>query len=382
MKSPTKRHSHLLAQIRSLRTIFSVLGALIGAAWLFTMGAAAASPDAAFTVANFPVEANAKNAVAAKKAAIADGQSAALRSLLKRIVPVSAYADLKRLGAVEASHYVNGFAVRREQNSSTAYYASLDFQFSPDNVRTLLRQSGIPFVDKQAPLTTIVPVLLNPDNSFQGSTGSWGEVWNSLDLENSVSPLRVSAIRSTTHPDVLQGLAAGDEARGLRILTSEYGSQYVLLASAQIDAAAKLLKVRIDGRDAVGPIAWQRDYRIYDGDTAYAMELAAVVSLGVIEGRWKMQEVRSSGGLGAFSQPMQAVHIQVLFNSAREWYQTNQKLSELPGVSNFQVGPVTARKADVSLSYPGGGKQLANELAREGYVMTDSLGFWQLRPQF
>ncbi len=54
-------------------------------------GARRAPPDAVFTVANYPVEARADNAVAAKDRALADGQQAAFRSLLKRLVPVTAY---------------------------------------------------------------------------------------------------------------------------------------------------------------------------------------------------------------------------------------------------------------------------------------------------
>ena len=44
--------------------------------------AAAATADAVFTVGNYPVEARADNAVAAKTKALADGQQAAFRSLL------------------------------------------------------------------------------------------------------------------------------------------------------------------------------------------------------------------------------------------------------------------------------------------------------------
>ena len=53
--------------------------------------------DAIFTVGNYPVDARADDAVAAKKTAIADGQKAALRSLLKRLVPVTAYPRLRKL---------------------------------------------------------------------------------------------------------------------------------------------------------------------------------------------------------------------------------------------------------------------------------------------
>src|SRR5688572_4862645 len=89
----------------------------------------AAAAEAVFTVANYPVEARADNAAAAKDRALADGQQAALRSLLKRLVQVTAYARIKRLRDVKAGDLVDGFKVRSERNSSTDYIASLDFTF-------------------------------------------------------------------------------------------------------------------------------------------------------------------------------------------------------------------------------------------------------------
>ena len=104
--------------------------------------ARAANEEKAFTVANYPVEATDKNAVAAKERALADGQNAAFRSLLKRLVPVTAYKQLARLSSVKAADMVSGVAVRSEQNSSTAYIASLDFSFQPEAVRSVLQREG------------------------------------------------------------------------------------------------------------------------------------------------------------------------------------------------------------------------------------------------
>jgi sugar phosphate permease len=51
----------------------------------------AAAGDKPYTVGNYPVDATANDAVAAKEKALADGQQAALKSLFKRLVPVTAY---------------------------------------------------------------------------------------------------------------------------------------------------------------------------------------------------------------------------------------------------------------------------------------------------
>jgi Uncharacterized protein conserved in bacteria (DUF2066) len=362
-----------------------LLQAVLASALLFAPGGpvAAASRNAgAFTVANFPVEARGKNAVAAKKTAISDGQSAALRSLLKRIVPVTAYGRLRQMGEVDAAQYVNGISVRGEQNSSTEYYASLDFAFSPDGVRGLLRERGVPFIDEQAPSVLLIPVLIGALGAPERSAGTWGEVWGGLDLENSVTPLTVVPLRPNIHPDVFNGLAQRDEARGMRILAAEYGRRQVVVVQAEVDRSTNRLKVRIDGRDSVGPVNWSRTYRIYDGDAAYAMELAAVVTLGVLEGRWKALKARQSGGIGALTQPAAPVRIEVLFNNARDWYRLQRELAELSGVEAFRVGAVSARSANVSLSFPGGGGGLANVLARQGLSLDNAGDRWVLRQRF
>ena len=59
-------------------------------------------------------------------------------------------------------------------------------------------------------------------------------------------------------------------------------------------------------RTLPGPFVWKRSYRISDGDVAYALELASVVTLGVIEGRWKVartQGIGDGGGMSGWRDP-------------------------------------------------------------------------------
>ena len=130
-----------------------------------------------FTVGNYPVDATPANAVAAKQKALADGQQAAFRSLLKRLVPVTDYDRLKRLSQLKSSGFLEGVSVRCERNSSTRYIANLDFSFRADSVRAVLQQEGIPFVEEQARDIIIVPVVRNADGSVD--TGAAARAWTS-----------------------------------------------------------------------------------------------------------------------------------------------------------------------------------------------------------
>ena len=88
-----------------------------------------------FTVANYPVEARADNAVAAKDRALVEGQQAAFRSLLKRLVSVTAYSHIARLKDFRAGDLIEGVKVRSERNSTTEYFANLDFAFQAKLLR-------------------------------------------------------------------------------------------------------------------------------------------------------------------------------------------------------------------------------------------------------
>jgi hypothetical protein len=352
--------------------------------------AAAAGADSAYTVANYPVDATAANAVAAKDQALADGQQAAFRSLLKRIVPVTAYKQLTRVSNVKAADLISGVAVRSERNSATDYIASLDFSFQADGVRAALSREGIPFVDEQAPPVTVITALLqgNPPTA-SNDTGLWRRAWTGLDLQHTITPVAIQDLKPTIHADTVAMLLAGDD-NGLRILNDEYGTKLIVMAVGETDMTSKKLTVTLAGRDAAGPLLLKRTYRISNGDLDYASQLAAVVALGVLEGRWKA--VKSMGQQsGTGDTPVWAastggngedVSFVVEFVNSGQWDQIRTQLLDTPGVDALDISTVTDRNADVSLKFPGGARGLANALGARGLSLVNTPEGWFLRPNY
>lgn len=347
-----------------------------------------------FTVANYPVEATAENAVAAKDKAHSEGQQAALGALLKRIVPVTAYHRLDRLTALRAADFIDGVAVRSERNSRTRYIANLDFSFQADAVRDLLHREGVPYVEQQAPRIVLVPILAQPGGEggakFRPAGGTWSEVWQGLDLDNTLTPLKVEALQPSIQDDTIAAALAGDD-RVERVLAGAYDVDFVVLAVAEVDQPGGQLTVTVAGVDPAGLMTWRRSYRVADGDVAYAMELAAVVTQGVLEGRWKVARLENSGGFGgaaargvySYSAGGGAdVHMAAHFTSRSEWDDIRGRLLNLPGVENLRIGTVSDQSAELSLTYPGGGQSLALALGREGLVLTDGGGLWALRSAY
>jgi Uncharacterized protein conserved in bacteria (DUF2066) len=358
-----------------------------------TLAAGAADPTAAaeavFTVANYPVEARADNAAAAKDKALADGQQAALRSLLKRLVPVTAYARIKRLANVKAGDLVDGFKVRSERNSSTDYIASLDFTFQSKGVRDLLRREGIPFTDEQAPALTVVPIWRGAAGASTKGEAGWTNAWKGLDLEHALTPVKLQALKKEVAPATVEALASGDGG-AIRALVAAYGSELVLIAVAEHDAAAGRLNVTLSGRDAVGAFTLKRAYRIDAADPGYANDLAAVISLGILEGRWKA--IKSRGGSGGGGSgggggggPVAAgdtdLLIAVEFRGMSEWQDISRKLGSTPGVEELEVAGLSARGARVTLRYAEGAERLADALARQGLNLRNADGSWLLKAQ-
>ena len=370
---------------RARRAVWPALVAVVA-----MPGVAGAAPaqDKVFVVGNYPVEARAADAVAAKEKAIADGQQAAFRSLLKRLVPVTAYRRLDTLRDTRAADLVEGFAVRSERNSSTEYIASYDFSFQPDGVRRLLEQAGIPFLDRQAEPLTLVPMYRAPGTGagaqepFSEARGSdaWLYAWKALDLANTITPINLKPAKSESRADV-KAVAEGDFA-ATRAFASDYQAGTIVVALLEPDPANRRVRVTLAGQDAAGPFKLARNYRLDGTDLTYTAELAAVISLAVIEGRWKATSTRGqaagSGGEAGARDQAGALRIAVEFSGMNEWQVISRQLAQTPDVADLEVEGLSARGARLALRYPGGAERLASALAEHGLTLRSAGGGWVL----
>jgi len=348
--------------------------------------AAHAAGDAgkAYTVANYPVEARAQDAVRAKEKALADGQQGALRALLKRLVPVTAYTRLQKLAPAPAKDMLEAFAVKKETNSQTDYIATLDFIFSAKAVQAYLRANGIAFVDEQAEPVVLVPVwhtasvgkAAAPMPAPLSAGGkAWSEAWRGLDLDHALSPAAVKPLKSEIHADAISQLAGGDLS-ALRIFTGEYNTQNLVVAIAEPDASGRKLIISYVGEDAVGPIYLRRTYRIQGGDLAYTAEYAAVVGLGVLEGRWKA--IRAGMQPASAAPVAEELQFTVEFNGLGEWDRISRRISAIPGVSQLQPVTLSSQGGEVKLLYGGGMEDLQRALFPQGLYLQNRGGAWIL----
>jgi hypothetical protein len=201
---------------------------------------------------------------------------------------------------------------------------------------------------------------------------AWTGIWKTLDLEHTLTPIDLQRLKPEIHTDTLKMLLDGSGAD--RILAGEYGKPHVVVAIAEPDAATKRLDVTLAGMDAVGPLHLKRSYRVFDGDTGYTMELAAVVSQRVLEGRWKA--LRS--GIGSAAHGAQ-IAVQARYTSLAEWRDMRRQLLDMPGVNDLRIEAESAQGANLTLRYPGGPDKLAAALYSRGLSLQGGVTGWVLR---
>ncbi len=348
---------------------------------LMMPAASASDADSPFVVAKYPVQAHAQNAVAAKERAIADGQQAAFRSLVKRLIPVTDYKALGKLKSTQVAGLIEGLSVRAERNSSTSYTATLDFSFNPNKVRDVMFRAGIRFVDEQAAATAIVPVFLPPSAgggaSLSQASGEqmWRDAWAGLDLEHALTPVKLHAAPPSLTPQVIAA-SLKDANAPLRAIAALSKTGQALLAIAEPDPAGKRLHVTLTGTDAVGSFVLRRSWRLDLADPAYSAEFAAVVALATIEGRWKATRDVAAIPLPPSGAALMPVQLVIEYRSLNEWQALQKRIATVPGVSDFVIAGLTAQGADAALRYPGGGEQLAAALAAQGIELTNARGTW------
>ncbi|MGB0087414.1 MAG: DUF2066 domain-containing protein [Rhodomicrobiaceae bacterium] len=328
---------------------------------------AKAKTSGVYTVAKVSVSADADNAVAAKEKALAQAQQIALRALLTRMTPWSAHGRLPVLNSDMIERMIEGFVVRRESNSNTRYIATLDFSFEPNAVRDILNRFELPYTDQQAPQSLLLPVMVEGGAVRPGSKNPWFEALSGVDGEHTLAPIKLASPRSDLSASMIGDLSASSHSL-LETLGYQYRSQNVVLAIADVDAQATALHLRLIGQDAVGNFALDRTFRIPERDIDYTANLAAQISVKVIEGRWRRVKLTSQG---AYEGPadLQRVALTAQFSSLKAWQDMRARLQKVPGLQGLDVKALNARGASIEVDFPGGAERLAQAAQSQGLAL-------------
>lgn len=364
----------------SLGVAFLLL-AIMGAAIAAVPGNARASDI--YTVAGVHVDERANDEVAAKTTGIAKAQRDALRKLMERITLRTDHPRLPEATDAVVSRTLRDFAVTEEKFGGGRYIATLSIRFNPEDVRDVLRSSGIPFAEIQSGPMVMLPVYQNAGSTLLwDEPNPWFDAWLRRELPTGLVPL-VLPMRDLSDISAItaEQAIAGDETR-LQSIASKYDAFGVVVALAQqrTDPVNNVpsLEVTMTTHHPGEPArVVTRGFQAREGtDLNGLFDLTADELVVELEEAWKRDNLEQAGS-------QQQIRILVPVSRLSEWLDVKRKMSSVPSVKGMNVARLSVREAEVDLTFLGQPEQLRRALALKDLDMTyaEDKSAWVVRPR-
>ncbi len=356
---------------------------------LFAPAAAWAQSGAAdiFTVARVSVEATAASAEAARLIAQDRGRAQALQILLQRLTPSGDWPYLPHPQLSDLLDMQVGFEVEHERFSTLAgaqnrYLADITYSFRRDRIRSLLRREGTAFSESQASPALVLAVFEREDERLLWEEENpWAAAWYEMDFSHELVPmmLPLGDLSDTTIVSV-DDVVSGNWA-ALEFLATRYNVNRIFVAHAVLlddgfGNARLYARVTELSADGVG--------QIIDTQVGGALAAGEVSSLGDIgtraitllsgqlQERWKSQTLVSY-------DVIHRIDATAVYNSLDEWVAIREALEGSATVNEYNAYALSARGAELSVTFVGSVQQLMITLEQHGVALTGTRGYWDLR---
>ena len=326
--------------------LFSILFGAI-ATLTVSVGPAFADTRAVYTISGIQVDKTASTTQEAELNAIAAAKIIGLQALVQKLtlpedrenIPAEFY------GFDNANRLATAYDVQDEKRTTLLYRAKLDVLYNPSAVRSALHGLNIPFIDQQAPLSMMVPVVTN-----QLLTDEWRNAWPQSN-DGALNPY-VKALSFYTASDSWETLSS--EANSVM-------AKNAVLAELSGEAGAyrvRLVRETAGGATTIGVTA-----------PVATIEDAVRASSVYLDAAWKRQSViRSTERTRSKAT--------VRFADLASWNSIRSALSASALVSEFQVDALSSDGALVSFAYAGTEDRLLTELRQRGVKLEKDESGW------
>ncbi|MGC2856705.1 DUF2066 domain-containing protein [Novispirillum sp. DQ9] len=347
---------------------------------------AQARPDAAlYTVRQVPVRAEGASVVAAKEAALLQGQREALRILLERLTQPEDRGRLPSPTDAVLQTLVLGVSIDDERTPPRGYIATLTVSFIPQAVQGLLRQADVPFTDQRGRRLVVIPVWQGGPNQppvLWEDPNPWRETWANRRSQGLV-PLEapVGDLDDVTAIDVTRAMAG--DAAAVTALAERYEAVGGLLAVARLQpgtpaqVVVEATPVGAAADSQAEPITVTQplpaDQPAAEGLAQALAGAMRGVARQVDEG-WKTRAVGFSGATA------QLTALVPLEGRLSDWLEVRRRLEASPAVRETRLQALTKDRAQITVLYGGEPSRLGESLGRQGLSLVDEGGYWTLRP--
>jgi hypothetical protein len=324
-----------------------------------------------FTVRDVAVDVTAATAADARAKALRDGQAEAFDRMLRRLTRRSDHNALPRTDAEAAAFLIQGLEVANEKTSSVRYLADLTVRFKPDEVRRLLRQTGVPFAETASKPLLVLPVLKSRVGLLLWEAANlWRTAWTELKIQRGLVPMIVPLGDLADIADIDAAQAMLGEAAALAAIVQRYQAGSALVALAT-------LSVRDDGLVVVDVVTSRPDTStetsasltftaVSTDEVADLMATAAGETAAAVEDGWLERH------LLRFDQS-QGMKLAIPMRSLEEWISVQRKLRSITIVSRVDLRVLRRDAAEIEIEYFGDESQLTSALAERALELEEPL---------
>ncbi|GGD01048.1 DUF2066 domain-containing protein [Aquisalinus flavus] len=316
------------------------------------------------------------------------------------------YAGGKQPVMLDASQLPSmeqGFAVFDEKSSARTYSAKISYRFKAEEIRDLLKRSGIPYSESQTRMALIIPVLETQNGDYLWETNNpWARAWLARSLTNELTPMLLPRGDETDMEILPVGAALSFDQAALQQMAERYGVRQVLIAHAFLDEEDGQYRMR--GRLLDGYLASSgRNAANYSADNASALydDTAGFGSSGVLVRTSSDQPGRAlfenffRGEAGDFPvlaqravenmvsryaagwkaqtlvdhSVVRQVRMNVWVDSLDEFALIRRALEDSPIVESIETGPISLQGGSITVSVAGAMDQLVADLRQRNVIL-------------
>ena len=364
--------------VRRLATVFpAMLVAVFLAVQPPPGGALAASTaDDIFTVPDIAVDATANSALAAREAARIDGQRRAFGVLIERLTLAADRGRVPRVSDQQLTELVRDFEVTNERSSAVRYLAAYTFRFRADEVRRLLADAGVPFVETVSKPVVVLAVLRQGENALLwDDPNPWRSAWADRQGDAGLVPFVVPLGDAADIAAIGAEQALAADPAALASLAAHYDGDDVLIAVAtQLPSGelkTTLRRVSASGTSEVAGMVFQKNAGESDADL---MGRAVTASAGAVQEAWRRGNVLAPGKEEILTAEVPLVGI-------ADWVLVRGRLAGVPAVKRSDLMSLGKQSARVEIHYLGDPTRLRTALAQRDLVLGGGEGVWSLQPR-
>lgn len=311
-----------------------------------------------YRVSGIDVDVEASNAVEAREAAIALGESRALSRLMDRLVPSSARNQVPSLGASEVSSLVEDLRVSDERTTSSRYIASLTVSFRPQAVRQLLREKRVPFAEQRSEAVVVLPVFeRGQDVTLWRDDNPWLQAWADHRGRGLV-PFNVPLGDASAMSMISAQDARSGDREALDRIAQANGTDGVLVAVARESGSLIQLNAQWyengNARDVPVDSVSRRDGE----ELQQALGRAAEQISSAMNDIWKEENILR------FDE-QESLLAEVPVNSLEDWARVQRSLGSTSAVLEYDVERISRNQGVIRVVFFGGTEQLSQALTRE-----------------